>query len=51
MIVNDITASNTFELEWCKFEMEPEPTVMVTFEEVVEKYLCVLFLTEFTAGQ
>ena len=51
MIINDITASDTFELEGCEFEMKPEPTVMVTFEEIVEKYLCVLLLAEFTAGQ
>ena len=51
MIINDITTSDIFELEACEFEMEPEPTVMVTFEEIVEKYLCVLLLTEFTAGQ
>ena len=51
MIINDITASDTFELEACEFEMEPEPTVMVTFEEIVEKYLRVLLLAEFTACQ
>ena len=30
--------------------MEPEPTVVCIFEEVVEKYVCVLQLSEFTPG-